>query len=119
MCKDKQKPCRFIVVPGEGPVLQGMLDVEKVELLSVNCNTVGSDQMNYGQRTQGKSSTNEELKGETVDSVKYNNNIDYFLAGPDKEADMEKGAKLTKSIQQEFSDVFGALGASKAHSHCI
>ena len=33
MHKDKQKPCRFFAVPGGQPLLLGMPDVEKLELL--------------------------------------------------------------------------------------
>ena len=60
-----------------------------------------------------KSSTKKELKEDTADSVKCNNNIDYFSAGPNKEADRERSAKLTNSIQQECTDGFSGIGCFK------
>ena len=39
-------------------------------------------------------------------SIKCNNKIDYFLAGTEKQAHMERSENLTKSIHQEFADVF-------------
>ena len=40
MHKYKPKLCGFSIVPGGGPSLLGILDVETLELLSVNCITV-------------------------------------------------------------------------------
>ena len=41
-----------------------------------------------------------------ADDIKYNNEIDYFLAGSKKQADMERSAKIAKSIYQEFPMFF-------------
>ena len=68
-----------------------MLDVETLEALSVTYSTIEQSQKNmqvYEQRTQDKSNTNKDLEGYTADSVKCNNNIDYFLVWPDKQADI-------------------------------
>ena len=120
--KDKQKPCRFFVGPGGRLALLSILDVETLELLCVNCNTIAPSWKNRQfnkQRTQGKSSRSNDLKEDTADSVKFNNNIDYFLVGPDKQTDMERSTKLRKSIQQEFAHIFfQASGVSKVHLHC-
>ena len=35
--KGKQKPCGFFIIPGRRQVLLGIPDVEKPELLNVNC----------------------------------------------------------------------------------
>ena len=61
MEKDKQKLCGFFVVPGEGKTLLGMLNVEILELLCVNCKTIKVSQKNRHvnkQRTEDKSNTN-------------------------------------------------------------
>ena len=39
MHKDKEKPCRFFVVPIGGTTLMGMPGVKMFKLLNVNCNT--------------------------------------------------------------------------------
>ena len=41
-----------------------------------------------------------------------NNNfiIDYFIPGPDREADKRKSAKITNLIHKEFSDIFSGIG---------
>ena len=116
MHKDKQKPCRFFVVPGESPALLGMMDVETLELVSVNCNMIELDWMNRQskeQKMQAKSSTNKYLTYDTANGIKCNNIIDYFLAVPDKEAVIERSAKLAKSIQQELADIFWGSGYVK------
>ena len=42
-----------------------------------------------------------------------NSHIDYFLPGPDKEADRTENAKLTKQQHDEFSDIFSEIGCLK------
>ena len=116
MHKDKQKPCKFFVVPGEGPSLLGMPDVETLELLSVNCNTIEPGQMNRQineHRMQDKSNTNKAFKDDKVYIVKHNNDMDFFLAVPNKQADMKRSEKLTRSRQQESTDVFLDIGCFK------
>ena len=97
------------MVPGEWPALLGMLYAEILELLSVDCNNIelswSNRQVNQ-QRTQNKSNINKDLKDDMNGSVKCNNRIHYFHAQPDKEADIERSAKVTKSIHQEYADVF-------------
>ena len=65
MPKDKSKPYRFFVVPREGPGLQGMPDVETLELLGVNCNTIESSQKSRKineQAMEDMSCINKDLK---------------------------------------------------------
>ena len=57
-----------------------------------------------------------EFKDNMIDGLKNNMKIDYFLAISDKQADMERSAKLTKLIHLVFA-VFQELGALKAHFH--
>ena len=40
MYKDKQKLHNFFLVPGRGPALLGMLDIETLDPLSMNCNEI-------------------------------------------------------------------------------
>ena len=49
-CKNKQKPCRFFVVHEGGPSLLVIWDVEMLELLSVNCNTIQPSYKQVGQQ---------------------------------------------------------------------
>ena len=41
MHKEKQKVCKCFVVPGSGPVLLGMTDVETLSVLTIRYNTIG------------------------------------------------------------------------------
>ena len=43
----------------------------------------------------------------------YKYQSDYFVASPEKEADIEASAKLTKTIDNEFKDVFSGIGCSQ------
>ena len=43
------------------------------------------------------------MKDNVTVNGKFNNNISYFLAGPDKDLDMEANTKL-RFINQEFAD---------------
>ena len=53
-----------------------------------------------------------------IDSApKCNGKIDYFLIEPNRQADMELRAKITKSIHQKFANVFSCIGCTKAHFH--
>ena len=46
--KNKQKLCRIFVVPGNIPVLLGMSDIELLDVLTNNCNTIDV-QASYNQ----------------------------------------------------------------------
>ena len=49
MHKEKQKPCRFFVVPGGGSALLGMSDANALEVVGVNnCNTEKSQARKTG-----------------------------------------------------------------------
>ena len=51
--------------------------------------------------------------------VIYNNNskVNYFLLGPQQEADRKGITELTQQLHREFKDVFMELGVLIAHSH--
>ena len=71
-----------------------MPDVETLDLWSVNCSTIKQSYKNmqiHVLRTQVKFST-KNLKAEMTVSAKCNNEIDYFLVGPDKQEDTERSA---------------------------
>ena len=42
-CKDKQKACKLIVVLGNGTDVFGMPDIELLEILAINCNTLATE----------------------------------------------------------------------------
>ena len=39
--KNKSAQCRFFVVPGDGPALIGMPDIELLSVLRITCNVIG------------------------------------------------------------------------------
>ena len=41
---NKQKFYTFAVVPGNGQVLQGMPAIEKLNILIINCNAIGTNE---------------------------------------------------------------------------
>ena len=65
---------------------------------------------------QHKISTKKHLTDDMADSIKCDIEMNYFLAGPDKQADMERSAKLTRLIHCEFTDVFPDIGCFKVTS---
>ena len=66
-------------------------------------------------RTQVKFSTNKDLKGDMADGIKHNNDIDYFLVGI-MPAGMERSAKLTRPVHQEFTGGFFRHSVLQGHS---
>ena len=46
---EKCKKCIFIVVPGNREVLLGMSDIEQLNILNINCNTIGIDKEEKGK----------------------------------------------------------------------
>ena len=57
--------CSFFVMPGIGPALLGMQDCKRLQLMSINCQTVSSGQKGRkgnGQTKQGKSKINKDFK---------------------------------------------------------
>ena len=47
-----------------------------------------------------------------------NNEIEYFLPGPNKENDKKASTNITKQIQKEFEEVFTGIGCLRGHFHC-
>ena len=82
--KDKQKLCIFFVVPGNGPALQRIMDIEMLDILNLKCSTVDN-------RNKTKRSMNSELKRNPRASKDFHTNpvitnkdkykIDYFVTG--------------------------------------
>ena len=59
--KGKTARYRFFVVPGDGPALQGMLDIELLVILKIMCEVVGGQQEDrkfYSQRIKPTSTPN-------------------------------------------------------------
>ena len=50
--------CSFFVVPGNRPELLGMPDCERLQLLSINCNTMNDEQNKKRNRCTDKSKGN-------------------------------------------------------------
>ena len=47
--KCKNKKCIFFLVPGNGEVVLGMLDIELLNIFNINCNTIGTDKEEKGK----------------------------------------------------------------------
>ena len=96
------------VVSGYGLALLGMPAFEKLELLTVNCTTVDEswkkEQVNKQLRQQ-KSFLNKDLKINLL-TAKNENEIDYSIAGPGKEANIASYAKITWEMPNDYNDVF-------------
>ena len=54
--------CNFFVVPGNGPALLDMTDCKRLQLLSINCNTISADSHRRQVSKQDKFKTNKILK---------------------------------------------------------
>ena len=55
------------------------------------------------------------MKDDITGGVECNNKIDYFLAGSDTQADMERSANLAKVIHWKFADAFSDIVCFKKH----
>ena len=116
---NKQKICNFFAVLGNGQVLLGMPDIEILNILSINCNTVGTHETDTPARcstntaksqvsgceqhyTNSKqeagrpgrcyanTNSNSNLKPNSMDKPMVNKNeINYFLPGPNQDNEKE------------------------------
>ena len=54
MCKNDELPYSLYVVPGNSPALRGMPDCKKLQILSVNFNTIEQSYRNISVNEQSK-----------------------------------------------------------------
>ena len=97
-------------------MLQGIPDVETLELLSVSCNTIEPSQKSgqiSEQTMKDKSCISKYLNNNATIDDKCNHKINYFAAGLDRESDLKAIAKLEDSIYKEFAAVFSGIGCFK------
>ena len=58
---DKQKICSFSVVPGNGQALLGRPDIETLNILTVNCNTIGIEKTHRAAKCSTDTATSQGL----------------------------------------------------------
>ena len=92
-----------------------MPDYKWLQLLSINCNTIEAN-YNRGQVNEqskpDKSKTNKNFKVYPPLDGKIKQEMDYFLAGLEKEVDLATSAKITKELHDTCS-VFSGIGCFK------
>ena len=100
------------VVSGNGPALLGMPEDEHLQLLNVNCQATNDPhrkcQINE-QAMKGKSKKKKKKKDNFCTNNKVNPEADYFIAGPNMEADRATSARTPIKIYYEFSKMFTGI----------
>ena len=103
-------------MPGGGPVLLGMPDIELLCIMKIMCEVVGDQQADRKFNSQTiklsstqscKPNTDWEIKSDNEDVFTFNPNVpNYFRSSTGREADKRENLALTQRIHSEFSDVF-------------
>ena len=104
--------CNFFVVSRNRQHLIGMPDIETVDILTINCNTIqmkkAESPENCKTNMSQKIDATEEYYTNTDNISKFedeekpmvtdngNNNIEYFLPGPNSDNDKRVRAEITK-----------------------
>ena len=104
----------IIFSPRIWPNIVSMPDIQTVDILMVNCNTINKKTCIRNKVRKAKAqrlcSVNTDIiismntSPKVIDSS--NSKINYLLQGPSKETDRIASAKLTQQLQKEFKDVF-------------
>ena len=92
----------FFVVPGDRDSLLGLPDIELLNILQINCNTIGTEiekkGTNYTKNKRNVLSRGSEQSYANIDP------------SPNKENDKRASANITKQIQKEFEEVNTGIG---------
>ena len=109
--KNNQNPYQFFVIPGNGPTLFSILDIEVLEIPAIRCKTTETRQK---VREINEQMVEKECFPKNQILIKASNNhrctVDYFLPGPVKEAGKRVSAKIPTLIYDEFLDFFSGIG---------
>ena len=132
------KICSFFVAPKYGQALLGMPDIKTLGILIINCNTLDMKEVERTENrktntdirqeptsekhyvnirqeagTTEKCCTNTDsiLNFENKDkaTVTDNDNIEYFIAGPNWNINKRVSAEISHQLQREFKDVFNGI----------
>ena len=87
-------------------------DIELLDIISVKCSTVDLQKLNREVNKQQQERNHKPTKKNSNPTItnKHKYKIDYFIGSPEKEAGREATVKLTKSIHNEFKDMFSGVG---------
>ena len=108
---------QILCTPGGSTALLGMPDNKIISILSVKCTTIEPRRYTQEIKEQsldGKSCPNKTSNDKPVVSNENKYKIEYFIAGPEKDADMKASAALTLSIHNKFKGVFTGISCFKA-----
>ena len=89
---------------------------ESLQLLSIIWDPTSADlhgRLINEKTRQGKSKTNKNSKINLHYKNKIKQNIDYFIAGWYKEANMAASVKATQELYNKYSDIFTGIGCFK------
>ena len=141
MCKVKmennseQKICTFFVVPGNKQMLQGMSDIEILNIVTINCSALGTNETDryasgitnttitqgagreqcYTRQEAGgpvkcHTNGNSDLSSDSADKPMVNSNeFEYFLPGLNQDNYIRENTETTKQLQRDFEDVFSGI----------
>ena len=112
------------MVPGNVSALFGMWEFERLQLLSINCQTTANQQKRRQineQTKQDKSKASNSFKNDLHTNNKFQQEIGYFAVRAGMEADRVVSVETTLKICKEYSGVFTGTGTflcrSKMSSH--
>ena len=115
----RHKDKRFFLVPGDGPALQGMADIQLLDILKTvckvmgNCMKAGKFDSQTVQASNGpsiKANKAQQIKADNVDLNDANSNMpDYFRYSSNRAADKRARQILMNIMHSEFSDSFSEI----------
>ena len=109
--KNKDKLCIFFVVTWGGPALLEIPDIMILGILNMRCNTENPE--DTFKKLMIRLNNINKSNGSPIVSSKNKWKKDYFIPGPEREADMKASAVITQSIPNEVKCVFTSIHSFK------
>ena len=131
---NKHKICKYFAVPGNGQALLGMSDLDMLNIINININSIGTEHGGGNDNccTNKANSQNADMTHETDGTKKcytntgsisksdnadkptvndkLSNTIDYFFPGPNCDSDRTVSVEITQELQRDFKDVLNGIG---------
>ena len=121
---NKIKMCSFFVILGNRKPLLGIPYIKTLGIVTINCDTIESKEADNPEKS--KTNMRQEINATekhytNTDGSKFeiedmpavsdnkNNSMQYFLPGPNSDADKKVGDEITQSLQRECRDVFSGI----------
>ena len=128
---NKHKMCKFFVVLVNGQTLLGMSDINVLNIIIININTIyavnGRHTYNCCTNKATPQSTNKMQETDSISKSdntkktmvnnKLSNTVDYFFPGPYHDNNKRVSAKIMQQLKRDFEDVVNGIGCFDGTFH--